>query len=102
VPALLGPNRSSSGGLPKGYNVLVTKSGHQIYGIPAGTELVRLTSNPTLVGADLRRLGAAITKITVDGCEIPITDPSLFQGFHPIENEGERSWRWTDGAATVP
>ena len=33
---------------------------------------------------------------------IALDDPALRSGFHAVERNGARMWRWTDGDATIP
>jgi hypothetical protein len=55
---------------------------------------------------DARRLGVCLGDIVlhVDGVthEIAIADPTLSDGFHPVETNGATMWRWTDGDARLP
>jgi hypothetical protein len=82
--------------------------------LPATARGVRLVSRsaiPAEVSADNRdhrRLGVAVSRITLDGEPIALTDPRLSSGWHDLEYDGaERgdgegaapAWRWTDGAA---
>lgn len=56
---------------------------------------------------DRRRLGVAIGRILVrtgavgQWAELPIDQPSLLSGWWPIEYDGARVWRWTNGAARL-
>ncbi len=45
--------------------------------------------------ADTRRLGVAISSLTLDGATVPLDDPRLSSGWH----DPEPGWRWTDGDA---
>ena len=56
--------------------------------------LTNWTSSPT---TDTRRLGVAVTSITLDRDSVPINDPRLVGGWFPQEGQV----RWTDGSATV-
>ncbi len=49
---------------------------------------------------DCRRLGIAITGMTVDAVLVDAADPRFVSGFHASEYRGRRWFRWTDGAAT--
>lgn len=55
---------------------------------------------------DMRRLGVCLSSIVLhaDGVtrEIALSDPALGEGFHPLESNGEATWRWTDGDARLP
>jgi hypothetical protein len=96
------PALSRGGGaLPRAQNafdVNLDRSGHHVFGIPAGTSVVRLLTEHHIVPGDSRKLGAAIAAISIDGRLIPISDPSLVSGFY--EDEGEL--RWTDGVGILP
>jgi hypothetical protein len=48
---------------------------------------------------DCRRLGVAITDVTVDGRLVDAGDTRFMSGFHTPELRGRRWFRWTDGAA---
>ena len=54
---------------------------------------------------DRRQLGVAICRITLDGdvetIEVAIDNPSLTDGWHKVEREGQRLWRWTNGNAQL-
>jgi hypothetical protein len=47
--------------------------------------------------ADRRRLGVAVTRLTVDGQEVPPDDPRRGAGWLPAE----AGWQWTDGDAML-
>ena len=34
--------------------------------------------------------------------EMDLSDPALSQGFYGVEPDGEKKWRWTNGAAVIP
>lgn len=58
------------------------------------------------MGADDRQLGVAITALTVeDGLrartDVPLDDPA-FHALHPLEQDGDRQWRWTQGRVALP
>jgi hypothetical protein len=80
------------------FDIAIDQGGHYVFGIPAGTSVVRLLSEPRTSPDDGRKLGAAIARITIDGRCIPLSDPSLVTGFH--RDEGK--FRWTDGAGLLP
>lgn len=80
-------------------------NGQHIFRLPIGT--CRLAINSTSSRAadldpaslDCRRLGVAITDITVDGMLVDADDQRFMSGFHIPERRGRRWFRWTDGAA---
>jgi hypothetical protein len=45
----------------------------------------------------VRPLGAAISRILLDGHDIELTDGRLCRGFHAAE----AGWRWTDGQGCI-
>ena len=47
--------------------------------------------------ADSRRLGVAVTAVTLDGDPVAPRDPRRVTGWHPPESR----WHWTDGDATL-
>jgi hypothetical protein len=49
---------------------------------------------------DKRHLGVAVSEVAIDGRTQPLE--SLRAGWHPLESEGDRQWRWTDGRAALP
>ena len=58
---------------------------------------LRLVTRSGHTFGDARRLGAAISRITVDGVDQTLDDPRLTTGWHGLE-EG---WRWTNGAGLL-
>ena len=54
---------------------------------------------------DRRRLGVSISQLILryesDLTEIPVDHPALLDGWHDVERDGNRQWRWTDGAARL-
>jgi len=69
--------------------------------LPATARHVRLSSRPMVPAHvqpdsnDHRRLGVAVSRITLDGEPIMLTDRRVGSGWHSVEP----SWRWTDGDA---
>ncbi len=55
---------------------------------------------------DRRHLGVSVRRIVLDDgtrpTAIPPDHPSLTDGWHDVERDGERLWRWTDGDAQLP
>ncbi len=80
------------------------RPGYALFRLPAGLRRVVLRprsrgprdADPD--GPDHRRLGLPLTVLRLDGEPI---DEAGHGGVHPAERDGERCWRWTDGAATL-
>lgn len=71
--------------------------------------LVSGTNTPAAISdsSDRRNLGACVQALAVDDGfgghqSIAIDDPLLSVGFHDVEREGDRCWRWTSGRARLP
>ncbi|MEJ0075767.1 MAG: glycosyltransferase [Alphaproteobacteria bacterium] len=101
-PPSISAAASRGGGAPlrtqNVFDVTLDRGGHHVFGIPAGTSIVRLLSEPHMAPGDNRKLGAAIASISIDGSPISLSDLSLVRGFH--QNEGK--FRWTDGEGILP
>ena len=75
--------------------------------LPAGTRGVRLLSRsfvPEHIDRgqnDRRRLGLALTAITLDARPVALADAALASGFHGLERDDTTEWRWTDGDALL-
>jgi hypothetical protein len=52
--------------------------------------------------SEVRRLGVCVTKIVVDGRDIALDAPELSDGWHEVEEEAPRRWRWSNGDAELP
>jgi collagen type I/II/III/V/XI/XXIV/XXVII alpha len=71
--------------------------------LPHGVAAFRLVSRvavPAQVMAeseDHRPLGVAVSRLVVDGRELPLDGPVLAEGWHVVEPD----WRWTNGDALV-
>ncbi|MFY9294997.1 MAG: Hint domain-containing protein [Methylorubrum rhodinum] len=81
--------------------------------IPAEAHNVRLvsaTSVPAQVLSDTsddRQLGVALASLVIDdgltgARRVALDDTRLSEGFHPVDRDGEASWRWTNGEAVLP
>ena len=79
--------------------------------LPPPTGGLRLRSRgtrPAMVDdcTDRRRLGFCLFGLEVRSASasiaIALDDPALRSGFHAVERNGARMWRWTDGDATIP
>lgn len=74
--------------------------------VPAAERLVLRTASGVLAHvmpgvSDRRRLGVAVSRLSIDGAMVAL-DAELFgEGFHPVELHGEQGWRWTNGAAML-
>jgi hypothetical protein len=73
------------------------------FDLPYGTRTVCLLSRHIWPGAraedaaDARRLGIAITRLELDGAELPLGDDWLLTGWHAAEDGRQ----WTSGDATL-
>jgi hypothetical protein len=75
------------------------------FDLPAGTSQVRVVSRfvppvALCAGADRRRVGAAISRISLDGETVPIGDARRAAGWHPPRTAGT-DWQLTDGDAIL-
>lgn len=84
------------------YDFHLSDPGTHAFRVPPGTSYIRLLSGEGSCPGDARTLGAAISKITIAGCEVSLSDPSLISGFHLTEQHNGRTFRWTNGNAIVP
>ena len=75
--------------------------------LPSGARRLRIQSHAALPmwshaeNHDTRRLGVRIEELVADGQTIAQDSAMFLTGFHRVEREGERSWRWTDGDALL-
>lgn len=76
--------------------------------LPSGTSRVLLVSPPGIAAntppsgrAKARRFGIALFAVLLDEVPLALDGAALHDGFHPIETAGNRSWRWTNGTATI-
>ncbi len=84
----------------------------QTFSLPAGTRRFHIHSRsavPSEVGThsgDHRQLGVAVTRMRLTNAgdlqELPVDHPTLRHGWHAVEQDSNRIWRWTNGAALVP
>ncbi len=96
--AFLNPG-TANGGVE--YVIELKEPGSHSYAVPAGTTRLRIVSDVVFLKPDTRKLGAAVTRIALDGVPVLLSDASLMSGFHAIERDGPNSWRWTNGAALI-
>ena len=73
--------------------------------VPAGTRELRLMSpavRPSDLSAspDCRLLGLVVYGLELDGTTLDLHRGG--QGWHELEQDGGRSWRWTNGNALLP
>lgn len=61
-------------------------------GVPIEPEPARL---------DYRRLGVRLGAVMCDGRPVALDGPAIGAGFHALEGDGARPWRWTNGAAQL-
>jgi hypothetical protein len=80
-------------------DVTVARAGILRLDIAPGIGLVRLLSATAHAPGDVRRLGALVTGLRLDGAAL--ADASYGCGFHPAEHHGGRKVRWTDGDAQI-
>jgi hypothetical protein len=43
-----------------------------------------------------------LSRLEIDGRDIALDDPALGDGWHEVERESERLWRWSNGDAALP
>jgi hypothetical protein len=73
--------------------------------LPRGASDIRLRSLSAVPaeiladGTDCRRLGVAVTRLTVDGMTVPLGGAVCGAGWHGHERRG--GWRWTGGDAAI-
>jgi hypothetical protein len=55
---------------------------------------------------DRRKLGVPVSRIVLRDrtglTDIPADHPALHEGWHDVEQDANRLWRWTDGDAVIP
>uniref|UniRef100_A0A8J4M4P1 Hedgehog/Intein (Hint) domain-containing protein n=1 Tax=Acidicaldus sp. TaxID=1872105 RepID=A0A8J4M4P1_9PROT len=78
-----------------------------VFPLAAWTREVRLFS-PGFVPAgidpkngDCRTLGVPIEALFIDDAAIALDGPAFRAGFHALERNGARAWRWTDGVGVL-
>ncbi len=98
VRARLAERAAAGGG---SMTVAIEANGVVRAAIPAGVLAVRLVSAAATSGLDVRRLGALVTGVSVDGASVAMDDPRLARGFHAVERHGGHAVRWTDGSAVL-
>ena len=75
--------------------------------LPPDAQRLRIQSHSALPmwghaeNDDNRRLGVGIVQLVADGRTIAHDSAVLVSGFHGVERDGDRTWRWTDGDALL-
>jgi Hint domain len=82
------------------------------FALPSGTRDIRIVCRAGVpaetdpMSEDRRRLGVMLSRIVLRCHGEPITlnadDPTLREGYHPLERTAGDAWRWTDGHAKLP
>ncbi|MCX7381548.1 MAG: Hint domain-containing protein [Alphaproteobacteria bacterium] len=90
---------------------LVVPTGHDralTFMLPPGCETARLLSRnaiPAHTSADCddhRRLGIAITRLSLDGAPVALDDHCIGAGwYNPEQDDAGHAWRWTTGSAVL-
>jgi hypothetical protein len=62
---------------------------------------IHLISPIGYASGDFRPLGALLTELRLNGQPLPLTHPALARGFHRLEQHGDTTVRWTNGAAVL-
>ena len=75
--------------------------------LPAATREVRLVSHVAVPAAvrhspDWRTLGVRIDAVFLNERFVPLENPIFRAGFHGVERQGDRAWRWSDGHGILP
>ena len=91
---------------------VVAKDGRAVFVLPLGTIMAQLVSRAAAPADvrpwhdDRRRLGVSVAQIVCrrggEITELPVDHPALSDGWHSVERDGCRKWRWTDGCAALP
>ncbi len=87
-----------AGSLAKPAKILtITAPGLLRATLPAGVERVKLVSSCLHPAGERRRLGAAISGISIDGAPVMLGSSCFAFGFHEVES----GWRWTNGEGVL-
>ncbi len=86
---------------PSALRIAIDTAGAVALTLPADIERIELMSASGHIGRDVRRLGALLSGLALDGQKIPLDDPMLARGFHAPEQHEETTVRWTDGCAIL-
>jgi hypothetical protein len=89
-----------------------TSDGRYVFVLPPYTDRARIRSRAAAPSElrpwmdDRRKLGVPICQIVVrdntGSTEVPVDHPALREGWHDLEQDQCRLWRWTDGDAVLP
>jgi len=76
------------------------------FSVPAAAEFKLRSGSGVLAHVmpgmtDNRRLGVAVAALRIDGQAVALDADSFGVGFYPLEKHEHRSWRWTNGEATL-
>jgi autotransporter passenger strand-loop-strand repeat protein len=93
-------------------DAMVVAGGLYRFALPEGAQEVRIASRAAIpaeadiLGTDTRRLGVMLDQVMLrrppgQQCEISLGELPADAGFHALEVEGVRRWRWTDGHARL-
>lgn len=82
-------------------SIWVQTPGRHVITVPPGDSHVRVRSGMKRVGGDRRRLGAAISAISLGDDVLDLRSRMLGRGFYPTEHDDGRSWCWTNGDAEM-
>jgi len=73
-----------------------------IFRVPRGTRFLRLVSSAAVPEGGARRvLGVCVTGISMGDQRMAFYDPALRGGWHGLERDSGRTWRWTGGDAAL-
>jgi hypothetical protein len=91
---------------------VAVSAGRYVFAVPRGQDAVRIASRACMPADirpwldDRRRLGISVARIVMRGArgvvDMPLDHPALRNGWHALEGDGVRMWRWTDGNALLP
>ncbi len=91
---------------------LETSDNRRAFVLPPRARTVRIVSRATAPSDlrpwldDRRKLGVPVSRIVLRDrtsvIDMPVDHPSLQDGWHDLERDDTRLWRWTDGDATMP
>lgn len=83
------------------------EDGAYLFDLPAGARDIRLVSrswrpadDASSAGDDQRHLGLPVLSLEIDGRQQDLA--ALGKGWHDLERDASKVWRWTDGSAVLP
>jgi hypothetical protein len=90
---------------------VVLAANRAVFVLPQETSMAQLVSRAAAPADvrpwhdDRRRLGVSLVRVVCrrgeSTTELPVDHPALSDGWHPVERDGCRQWRWTDGCARL-